>query len=473
MRSLRVPRTAALLSLALAAPFATNTTPAMAQDPTEEPAAADEPAARDEDREFRFDFGLFGGGHFFAADHGLGRVVGDPEELSPKHSGVFGGRLGLHFNRWLTLEAEASAAPTKTRDGATNMWVVAYRGAFLLHLSKNYVFRPFLTAGYGALNSVVNDESVVPNDLDGFLHAGLGFKVGFSEQVGLRLEGRIMAPPSFASDIAPVGDETGYGGPDFEVLGGLYIAFGEVAKATTIVKKEVTVVPPAAPPPPSDPDGDGIAGANGKCPNVAEDKDGFEDEDGCPEADNDKDNIPDQQDKCPLKPETVNGIDDDDGCPEEDTDGDGIIGSRDKCPDQPETKNNYQDEDGCPDEIPVAVKKFTGVIEGINFKTNSAEILPGSFGLLDRALKVLQEYPDVNLEIAGHTDSRGSADYNRDLSQRRADSVRTYFTSRGIDAKRLTTIGYGEDKPIADNKSESGRARNRRTEFRLINPGER
>lgn len=444
--------------------------------------AQDEPTIEskeaDTNRDFRFDFGLFGGFHAYAQEHGLGRAEGDPGELSPKHAPVFGGRLGLSFTRWLTLEAEVSVSPTKTRGEnptlgrGTNMWVVGYRGSFLLHLSNSYGFRPFVTVGYGALTSVPMDEDVVPTDDDGVIHGGLGFKIDFSDRAGLRIEGRIMAPPSFASDIVPVGDETGFGGPDFEVLGGFHANFGEVPKPSLIVKKEVTVIPAATPPPPSDPDGDGIAGKTDRCPDIAEDKDGFEDEDGCPEADNDGDGIPDQHDKCPLKPETQNGIDDDDGCPEEDIDGDGIIGSRDKCPDEPEAKNNYKDTDGCPDEVPVEVKKFTGVIEGINFKTNSADILPGSFAILDRALKVLQDFPDVALEIQGHTDNRGSADYNRDLSQRRADSVKQYFLSRGIDAKRLTSVGYGEDKPIADNRTESGRGRNRRTEFSLINTGD-
>ena len=274
-----------------------------------------------------------------------------------------------------------------------------------------------------------------------------------------------MAPPAFASDIVSVGDETEFGGPDFQVLGSLFFNFGEVQGPQLIVQKETVMV---TPPPPVDPDGDGIAGETDKCPNVAEDKDGFEDEDGCPESDNDKDGIPDASDKCPLKPETMNGIDDEDGCPEEDTDGDGFFGTRDKCPDAPETKNGFEDTDGCPDELPAAIKKFTGVIEGIKFKTGSANILRGSFAILDRAIVVLKEYPDIKMEIQGHTDNRGKADYNRDLSQRRADSVRTYFVTKGIAPDRLTAVGYGLDKPIADNKTESGRGQNRRTEFQLI-----
>jgi OOP family OmpA-OmpF porin len=114
------------------------------------------------------------------------------------------------------------------------------------------------------------------------------------------------------------------------------------------------------------------------------------------------------------------------------------------------------------------VKKFTGVIEGINFKTGSASILPGSFTVLDRAVQVLTEFPSLKLEIQGHTDNRGRAAVNKDLSQRRAEAVRTYFISRGIKPERLTAIGYGLERPIADNRSESGRSRNRRTEFRII-----
>jgi len=210
-----------------------------------------------------------------------------------------------------------------------------------------------------------------------------------------------------------------------------------------------------------------------KCPNDPEDKDGFEDEDGCPDPDNDKDGIPDVRDKCPNEPEDKDGFQDEDGCPDPDNDKDGIPDARDKCPNDPETKNGFQDDDGCPDEIPKEVKQFTGVIEGINFETGSAAILPGSYGLLDRAVKVLSDYRDVMIEISGHTDSRGGADYNRDLSTRRAQSVREYFLARGIDARRIVAIGYGMDRPIASNKTEAGRASNRRIEFRLITPEER
>jgi len=418
--------------------------------------------------DYLFELGLTGGAHFFDSQSGLGRLSSDPHDLSPKTSFAMGLRLALNFNPWVSLEGEAIWVPTHTRrdPGGTAVNVFGYRGSLVVHLIKHGPVRPFVLVGYGGLTSISNDAAVIPGDTDGYLHAGVGVKIAFTDRVGLRLDGRILAPPAFLGKSVAVGDETGFHGPDWEALGGLYFNFGMIEKEvrTTVNTSRQVVMAPVNP----DPDGDGIAGAADKCPNVAEDKDGFEDEDGCPDPDNDKDGIPDAQDKCPNQPETVNGIDDEDGCPEVDTDGDGILGSRDKCPDEPETRNGYQDEDGCPDEVPQAVKKFTGVIQGINFKTNQATILPGSYGILDEAVSVLKQYPDIRLEISGHTDSVGKADYNRDLSQRRADAVKTYFIGKGIDAGRLTSVGYGLDRPIADNKTEAGRSKNRRTEFKVL-----
>ena len=424
----------------------------------------------DEPTEYRFEFGLEAGAHFFNKKSGLGRAVGDPEGLSPKTSVAFGGHLTLNFNHWVSIEGEALMMPTHSRfadaDNGTKLTVFGYRGSLLVHLVPTGPVRPFLLVGYGGMSSISNDTTRVASDDDSELHAGVGLKIAIGQHLGLRFDGRILVPPAVFGKQVPVGHETGYEGPDWEALGSLYANFGEIERVSrTVIKKEVIV---QAPPENPDPDGDGIAGKADKCPDVAEDKDGFEDDDGCPDPDNDKDGIPDAQDKCPNQPETFNGIDDEDGCPEIDTDGDGILGSRDKCPDEPETVNGYKDDDGCPDEVPQAVKKFTGVIECINFKTGQATILPGSYSILDRAVAVLKDYPDIRIEISGHTDSKGKADYNRDLSQRRADAVKVYFIAKGIEASRLTTVGYGLDRPIADNGTESGRSKNRRTEFRLL-----
>jgi outer membrane protein OmpA-like peptidoglycan-associated protein len=419
------------------------------------------------DQLYRLEFGVYGGGHFFARKHGLRQFSDDPEGLSPKHGGAFGARLTFNLNRHVAFEGDGWWTPTKTRDLYTRLSVFGYRASLLLDVVGSGPVRLFFQLGAGGISSISNDEEFVPNDQDPVVHGGLGLKLFFGARAGLRLDGLVMAPPAFASDVIKIGNETAFGGPDFQILGTLFFNFLEVARPTqqVIVKKETVMVQP---PTPIDPDGDGIAGEADRCPGQPEDVDSFEDEDGCPDNDNDRDGILDTQDRCPLRAETTNGIDDEDGCPEEDTDQDGYLGSRDKCPDAPESKNGFQDDDGCPDELPPEVKKFTGVIEGINFKTGSASILPGSFTILDRAVQVLQEFPSLRVEIQGHTDNRGRAEVNRELSQRRAEAVRTYFITRGVKPERLTAIGFGLDRPIADNRSESGGARNRRTEFRII-----
>src|SRR5213075_384842 len=120
--------------------------------------------------------------------------------------------------------------------------------------------------------------------------------------------------------------------------------------------------------------------------------------------------IVDEKDKCPTEPEDIDKFEDEDGCPDPDNDKDGVPDVNDKCPNEPETKNGFQDEDGCPDEVPIAVKKFTGVIKGITFRRNSADIKASSFPLLKEAVSVFKEYPTLRVEISGHTSDEGKRD---------------------------------------------------------------
>ena len=115
--------------------------------------------------------------------------------------------------------------------------------------------------------------------------------------------------------------------------------------------------------PDPDNDKDGILDEQDKCPNVAEDKDGFEDSDGCPDPDNDKDGIPDVKDKCPNVAEDIDNFEDSDGCPDPDNDKDGILDVDDLCPSAPETKNGFEDLDGCPDVAPAPKVEAPKVVE--------------------------------------------------------------------------------------------------------------
>jgi outer membrane protein OmpA-like peptidoglycan-associated protein len=220
--------------------------------------------------------------------------------------------------------------------------------------------------------------------------------------------------------------------------------------------------------PDPDNDDDGILDDDDECPMEPEDRDDWQDRDGCPDPDNDGDNVLDVDDDCPNDPEDIDGYEDEDGCPDPDNDGDGVLDGDDECDGELETDNNYQDGDGCPDEIPQEVVKFTGVIKGITFETDKDVIRKSSEGILEQALQVLTDFPDVRIEVQGHTDSDGDDAHNMDLSQRRAESVVRWFAEHGIDEARFDPHGFGESKPIADNATSSGKAQNRRVMFQLI-----
>ncbi len=224
-----------------------------------------------------------------------------------------------------------------------------------------------------------------------------------------------------------------------------------------------------------DTDTDGVPDPSDKCPSDPEDTDGFQDTDGCPDLDNDNDGVPDLADECGEEPETKNGFKDEDGCPDTtpDTDKDGIPDTLDKCPKVPENLNGVEDEDGCPDKGATLVEVKADeikILQRVEFETSSDKIKGAtSFAVLDAvvgALKVHQEIAQI--EVGGHTDNTGDAKLNKELSQKRADAVMKYLTDKGIAATRLKAMGYGQDKPIADNKTAAGRQNNRRVEFDIV-----
>ena len=214
-----------------------------------------------------------------------------------------------------------------------------------------------------------------------------------------------------------------------------------------------------------DRDGDGIRDNKDACPDDPEDFDGFEDWDGCPDPDNDQDGILDTVDQCPNDPEDKDGFKDEDGCPDPDNDNDGILDNVDKCPNDPEDFNGFEDEDGCPEGgKPVEVKRF--ILEDLRFKPNKAELVEGYYASLEKAGEQLKENPDITVTIEGHAASTGRPDFEMSLSRERAETIKNYLVrSYGVDASRITTVGYGSTKPIADNSTEAGRRQNRRIEY--------
>jgi OmpA-OmpF porin, OOP family len=245
---------------------------------------------------------------------------------------------------------------------------------------------------------------------------------------------------------------------------------------------------------PPDRDGDGIPDAIDQCPDLPETKNGYEDEDGCPDVapdpDRDHDGVPDAVDRCPDTPgpEALQGCPDRDGdgvadiddlCPDApgpvalqgcpDRDGDQIPDIADKCPDEPGPPSL----DGCPppenEEKVVLESERIRINNQILFEFGSDRIDPKSLPLLDDVAKVLTGHPEVGpVLIEGHTDSIGSRAINLDLSKRRARSVEVYLTKKGVQRERLRSEGYGFDRPVAPNDTPLNRAKNRRTEFKLL-----
>jgi OOP family OmpA-OmpF porin len=426
-------------------------------------AAPEDDSERFEAKPHQFELGLLAGILLPSKDHN----IRDEHARHEEYAGVapiFGVRASYFPLKFLGGEVEGVWAPTSTENDSTAS-LFAARGHLILQIPIGRV-TPFILGGGGAIGG---GSSAMGTDTDPLLHFGLGAKFAINEAFGLRLDLRDNVAQKFNADQ---GDPAHH----FEGLLGLQVA----------LEARDREVPP--PPPPADTDNDGFVDSSDRCPSEPgiapegcpdKDSDGdtiLDSKDACPtEAgstsacgcavkDQDGDSIPDEFDKCPTEFGLMNG------CPDPDPDNDGIKNPEDKCPNQPELRNGYEDTDGCPDEIPEKIRKFTGVIKGIEFDTGKDTIRPISEGVLDGALVVLQEYPALRIEISGHTDNVGSPETNIDLSKRRAESVKNWFVNKGIAADRIETRGAGPDEPIADNKTAAGKQKNRRIEFKLIQP---
>jgi outer membrane protein OmpA-like peptidoglycan-associated protein len=214
----------------------------------------------------------------------------------------------------------------------------------------------------------------------------------------------------------------------------------------------------------ADTDGDGVADLKDSCVLEPEDKDTYLDEDGCPELDNDLDLIADATDKCPLEAEDPDSYEDEDGCPDLDNDKDTVADVKDQCPN--EIGSTSQEPLGCPTNSLVVVTDCeVKITQQIHFEFNKDKIRPESFPVLDAVVDALQKNPPIKIEVQGHTDNKGAAAYNKNLSDRRANSVMKYLVSHGIEMGRLTAHGYGFERPLVDNSTEQNRALNRRVQF--------
>ena len=171
---------------------------------------------------------------------------------------------------------------------------------------------------------------------------------------------------------------------------------------------------------------------------------------GCPDTDGD--GIQDSEDKCP----TVAGLARYQGCPIPDTDGDGVNDEEDRCPDVPGVIENK----GCP--------KIDFQASDVTFQSGKAILLAGGKKELDVLADLLKKNPTVRVSLEGHTDNTGTDKINDPLSAKRAAAAEAYLISKGIEADRMDTAGFGSKVPVADNKTAAGRKLNRRVEVKVL-----
>lgn len=317
-------------------------------------------------------------------------------------------------------------------------------------LTDEYAVSPYVSIGAGASKWGVYYSAYAP--------VGLGMRINVLDEAYVTLQSQYR--------FAISGNATKH-------------VFYGIGIGSSIGKKKVTEAPkplppvPVVPEQPKDTDGDGIADQVDACPTVA----GLSKFKGCPDKDND--GIQDAEDKCP----TVAGVAKFNGCP--DSDNDGIQDSEDKCPGTaglaryqgcpvPDTdKDGINDEtDKCPTVAGIAENFGCPRIE---FNPNYVQFLKGS-GILAKAAQseldklvnaLINDHPQVNITIEGHTDDTGSDEFNQKLSEKRAASVKSYLVSKKVAGERISTIGYGKSKPLSDNSTVEGKAMNRRVEFKV------
>jgi outer membrane protein OmpA-like peptidoglycan-associated protein len=417
--------------------------------------------------------------------------------------------------------------------GSSNAFNRDLRAPILPTLSASHDFGDWRLNGQiqGTFRSQSTMELVSTNKEDTFDHelgAGIGVSGTPIHGVPLRLEGDALLNVALKNSATSVqtfagaryqllkGTDVFLGGgpafgsligtPEFMVMGGVTFTGGGSSSSHAV---EGPVGPVAAQPvcvagqphrtadcPALDDDNDGVPNGMDNCPTQAEDKDGFQDQDGCPDPDNDGDGLVDALDQCPTEvgPSTNHGCpvkdadhdgiaDADDLCPTvagdlahkgcvapADADNDGVADAEDNCVTVAGSKENH----GCPakqKQLVVIQKDNLQILDKVYFSSGGSRIQRRSRRLLNQIAEIVKSHPDMpRLEIQGHTDNRGSPSRNLVLSQKRAQAVRDYLERRGVPASRLEAKGYGPSRPIETNMTAAGREANRRVEFRVATP---
>lgn len=383
------------------------------------------------------------GVHFFLTDFntpgrikdkGVGQLFSpDIKAMKPGLAFSYLKGVSSHFDISVTASGSFIDYPIKNKPAfGTNSMLLQLTATTNLKLNTDKkFFTPYITVGTGI--------SKYRQYYGIFIPAGVGLQFNFNNEIYVFIQSHY----SFALTRA-VSDNI------FHSIG----IFGNIKKRKQIHQNTLPK-PQAVNLSLQDRDGDGIVDNEDKCPAVP----GVEKYAGCPVPDLDNDGINDDEDKCP----NIYGLARYQGCPIPDTDGDGIIDEQDNCITEPGPLSNK----GCPVIDSVAVQKINTAAQQIFFETGKATLLKASYSPLDEIAKILADNTTYKVSIEGHTDNIGNSKANQLLSESRAKTVMLYLSGKGIEQKRIQANGFGQDKPIDDNNTVEGRAKNRRVEIKI------
>jgi len=438
------------------------------------------------DAPLRYDVGAFGGVDIFSGKSGLGNAA-NPKDV-PGAAGAIGVRGGaVLLGNQLGVEAEFRSAFSGMQSGSGSAQVYGLRAQALWYFLTQGPIQPFALVGIGKEVLVSSKPYVLSPDWDNAGWLGAGARSPITHRVAVRADLRYVIGEPRPKDPAATSGNSATS--NFEGTLGVSYSFGGAPEDADHdgVGNDVDKCPNEAEDmdgfededgcPEPDNDGDGIADANDKCPNDLEDFDRFEDEDGCPEPDNDKDGIADAKDKCPNQAEDHKAPDANDGCPGSDDDGDGVPNSSDKCPNEKEDKDGFQDDDGCPDpdndkdgvadaadKCPNDAESKNGLDDDDgcpdNFSDAVAALLAAPTTKIEWKGVQLQKSSDSVIEPLLETmlehetlriqltvDAETDGEAGKRIAGQRAASLLAWFEEHGIEATRVLVKASGNVAP--------------------------
>ena len=435
---------------------------------------------------------------------GFGSYTQFDTSLALKERAGAGARLSLISGHgWSTFVLEAEGGYSEQKIGLSTVKYIPARARLLYALPLGSTAS--LLIGGGGVRNDYSDETQHANDWGYTALAGLRVKLGSFMSIRLDAVVDYIENPVNESDIFPRNiNKAVHAGLQFPLWQSKWVPPAKEKGKWNVTE---TQAPPKEEPKPEpkepekepvqvivqqapqqqpqekelkmyepDADRDGVPDARDLCAATAPGS--TVDAQGCQVyRDTDDDGVTDVRDRCPATPAgtLIDGY----GCPARpvevvreappariDTDGDGVEDSRDKCPATP--AGAQADATGCPIVIPKMEGPRTVTLRGVTFMSGRDELTSSSLAVLDEVAKQLVAVPELKIEIAGHTDSRGTRIRNIKLSLARAEAVRAYLVMQGVPAERLTARGYGPDKPVASNAGPNGRAMNRRVELKRL-----